>query len=685
MSDQDENNKKSWLLYNLLNRIIGSQEMVVVKRRMTIMGELIANADKTLPVKRFNTGSRSEGSAIVGSDKDFMFIYKNVTVICPNQDTGLPQSSADTSVLLMRDTADSRPGYVTLQFLHRGGKCPSHLMASVVPVLDQLFVSSEVYQRIDRDMYSNFLQIAFETNGPASALTYKDNKESISMDTASSLHCPYWPKEANEWVSRPRLHEWPDKALRDQIVQGGCQLVPVGDKTSDDSFLQWRISFVTAERHLIYSLSHVQFLVYGLLKYFIKQISGILKQLQGDTDILTSYILKTAVFHAVENTHHSLWQEKNLFYCFMLCMKMLIGWVETGYCPNYFIQSNNMFHGKLNVENQQKLLRFLIDIQEKKWECLSVKTITLPTIGQIMHDSGNLPWESALFPPTTLERKHDLHVFRECCVLDCGTKALPASLNLLSGSKSELDDFFAYVTTAVGLSNKGQEIFGEYFSATGNKNKYKYLRRCKTLLKPFATACTSSGLLTLATYYYLTGNNLKTLAMCKHVITSDKLYLDCHSEKQDKKYEDLHCGRGYTLLNKFREAWLSDIHFSLNAPYFCPSRIQPELTLRSVTLSIPPLPYAVFLSFQCYHELGETRRRDEALVHLRAVKYDEEQGGDRHWIVHNLLGICYEMIEDKQRALRSYRDSLGVLCITQYKNQTKKRIERLLNSQKPKE
>lgn len=109
---------------------------------------------------------------------------------------------------------------------------------------------------------------------------------------------------------RPGLNEWPDKTLRDEIVGGGCHLVPVGDKTSSDTFLQWRISFATAERRLVYCLSRVQFLVYGLLKYFLKQISDTLKQILGDTDILSSYIMKTVVFHAVEKTPWSFWQEK---------------------------------------------------------------------------------------------------------------------------------------------------------------------------------------------------------------------------------------------------------------------------------------------------------------------------------------------------------------------------------------
>ncbi|XP_021377500.1 uncharacterized protein LOC110465754 isoform X2 [Mizuhopecten yessoensis] len=77
-------------------------------------------------------------------------------------------------------------------------------------------------------------------------------------------------------------------------------------------------------------------------------------------------------------------------------------------------------------------------------------------------------------------------------------------------------------------------------------------------------------------------------------------------------------------------------------------------------IRIPPLPYAIFLAFLSYHEIGDIGRRDDCLRHLIAVKYDEDQGGHRHWIVHTLLGICYQTVGDSRRAIKAYEESLTV-------------------------
>lgn len=77
-------------------------------------------------------------------------------------------------------------------------------------------------------------------------------------------------------------------------------------------------------------------------------------------------------------------------------------------------------------------------------------------------------------------------------------------------------------------------------------------------------------------------------------------------------------------------------------------------------MGVPPLPYAAFLMFLCYHELGDTKGREEALNYLLVLKYDESEGGHVFWIVHTLLGICYQTLGDNHRALRAYKDSLQV-------------------------
>ncbi|XP_033755709.1 uncharacterized protein LOC117338464 [Pecten maximus] len=534
-----------------------------------------------------------------------------------------------------------------------------------------------MYAQAFSEHVSDQFRLTMDTHGPATTTSGKLDSTGADMDFVHAFKYTSWPSEANEWLSRHRLYNWPNKCLRDQVVQGGCHLVPVGDKTSADTFLQWRISFATAERKLIHSLSHVQFLVYCLLKYLLKQISGKLKQIYGDTDILSSYIIKTNILNAVENTHLSLWEEKNIFLCFMLCLNILATWVKAGYCPNYFIYKNNMFLGKVHGNNQQNLLRLLVELRDMTWGCLSIGTFFQSSIGEYIQRVKNGAWELVLPTPVRSEREIDITIFVKSFFLSDATDVLPA-LKLLSKSKSDMDEFIAYNNTVQLLCLKGKEAFEKQAPLEGNKQRYKYLKKCKKFISPFAVVCTSPGLLTLATYHYQTGNYMKTLEMCGHLISSWKVFDGNISEKDGDRYEHLYCGRGYSILYKFQQACVSSIDFRETYPNFCPVHLQQELTnVSSIQLLIPPLPYAVFLTFLCYHELNDTRRRDTALIELRAVKYDRHQGGSIYWIVHNLLGICYEMVGDIRSALREYKDSLGGTRIFQHKNPAMERIERL--------
>ncbi|XP_069112465.1 uncharacterized protein [Argopecten irradians] len=678
MADQWELCGDSWILYHVLDRMMGNKEKVAIRRKMTLVEERLESGEKQSFLS-FIVGSSSEGVDMKGSDKDILYSDKEVVVICPDQN--ITPAIADKTVFVMRD-ANSRPGYVTLELIKMAAEfVRSSSIHSIVPVGNSYFISSEMYIRTFVDIATQIFQYEIASHGPAGCALNESNHCGFDVDFVSAFHCNCWPKEANEWLNRPRLLDWPDKRLRHQIVQGGCYLVPVGDKTSNDTFLQWRISFVIAERKLVHSFNHVQFLVYCLLKYFLKQISDKLKSIYGEADIITSYILKTVLFYALENTSQFLWQERNIFLCFMFCLNILLTWVKTAYCPNYFIRNHNMFSGKINLSYHQNLIWFLDELRGISWGCLSVGSFFEPTIGQYMKRVKHGEWELVLPTPARLERERDVLIFMKTFSFCIGRSYLYQALALLYKSNTDTDEFVAYITSLRALFLNETEAFNQNSSLVGNKQKYKSLRKCKMLMTPLASACTCPGLLTLATYHYQTGNYTKTLEMCRGVISSKIIYVHARvNEMEEDTYEDNYCSRGYDLLLKCQQAFGSGFQLNETSWQFCPSKLQPELAkIRlGAQLSIPPLPYAVFLMFLCYHDLGDTRRRDTALIDLRAMKYDEYQGRRRWWIVHNLLGICYEMVGDKVRARKEYEESLGGERPGQYNNPSDERITHIL-------
>ncbi|OWF36664.1 uncharacterized protein LOC110441344 [Mizuhopecten yessoensis] len=662
----------SSLLAQIMDDMHGTEEIVRNRRKVILVDEFILNAKK-------NDGKISVGGSVGGgflmdtSDLDQMCTLLGVIVINPEQIYSFDRNNEHKIVLLMRK-GDCRPGYVTLEILQLAEINPFGFRNAVVRIGDSMFVSSDIYRQGMVDMYTGEYDLV--SNGPCVSLLSTIHPD---HDIAFAFPCLCWPRGADEWVHRTRLHGWPTQTMIDRIVQGGCHVVPVGDKSSTDTLLQWRISFACAERLLVHSLTHPQFRLYGLLKYFLTQIKELLDHIIGDSDILCSYFIKTVIFFAVENSPSVLWHERNTFLCLRFCLSILTAWVKSGYCPNYFIQDNNLFLRKVHGENRQKILHFLRDCYDLKWPrvFLSVESVVTFDLKKLLQENQNKGTNQ------NSECEKDLDLFRICLNAfdhsDITRESLDVSLRLLVVAESDVDEFIAYRAMTTALYNTGNSLFPEYNTTGSNKQNYRALRKSKHMLIPQASMCTSPGLMMLATFHYLTGNYRKALAMCADLMSTLKVHLDVEiPENSRERYTRLYCGQVNTLYHKLKSGAYTCVTF--NKRNICLSLPQLHLEIRKHTfpLYIPPLPYAAFLSFLCYHDLGDSRRRDKELTNLRVVNYDPEQGGHEYWIVHTLLGICYQTAGDNRRAIRSFTDSLHVMP---EKNPALERIENLRNSQ----
>ena len=113
----------------------------------------------------------------------------------------------------------------------------------------------------------------------------------------------------------------------------------------------------------MYSLNHTQFLTYGLLKLFLKEIIN--NRLSEEEKLLCSYHMKTTIFWAIQQNTLAHWCPQNLLEGFWVCFKLLLKWVYEGYCPNFFIPENNMFLNKVFGEAQTTLFSQLYGLYEK--------------------------------------------------------------------------------------------------------------------------------------------------------------------------------------------------------------------------------------------------------------------------------------------------------------------------------
>ena len=113
----------------------------------------------------------------------------------------------------------------------------------------------------------------------------------IHYDMVRAVHCPYWPVEANEWITRRRYHGFPSKSVIKQVIRYGCDFVQVSHKLSND-INSWRFSFSKAELFLIKSWTISQKIVYSTLWVLTKKMKA--------SSNLCTYYFKTLMFWACE-------------------------------------------------------------------------------------------------------------------------------------------------------------------------------------------------------------------------------------------------------------------------------------------------------------------------------------------------------------------------------------------------
>jgi len=109
-----------------------------------------------------------------------------------------------------------------------------------------------------------------------------------SLDVVCSIHTPYWPVEATEWVIRRRPRGFLSKSVVKKVVRYGCDFVQVShSRLRNDN--DWRFSFSHAELLITKSWSTSQRVVYTGL-WVLNKMSW------KSNSYLCSYYFKTLMF-----------------------------------------------------------------------------------------------------------------------------------------------------------------------------------------------------------------------------------------------------------------------------------------------------------------------------------------------------------------------------------------------------
>ena len=164
------------------------------------------------------------------------------------------------------------------------------------------------------------------------------------IDFVLAINCESWPAIAEEWKTRTRM--WPPKCLVDKIVNDGFHVIPKASP-GGDAELEWRLSFSKAELTLAGNRTHVQKKCYYIFKTMFKENLT-------ESEIISSYYLKTIMMWATEQNPPEYWREDNIGQAVIGLLDDLYQAVITGYLPHYFIPQNNLLkHIPIKLLNQE--------------------------------------------------------------------------------------------------------------------------------------------------------------------------------------------------------------------------------------------------------------------------------------------------------------------------------------------
>ncbi|KAL3847816.1 hypothetical protein ACJMK2_018708 [Sinanodonta woodiana] len=321
-------------------------------------------------VIRYIFGSRGEGSTgpDLQSDIDYVFQYNTVKVV-----TDLSQCDPEISNLLMVKDYNTHPGYVKLQRIR--------ISPDYTPVPVYLDIDNNKINAIDslsRTVLKNtMLHDQGTVSGPA--LHERQIPKELSVDIVVAFRCTEWSQEGNEWFLRRRLHGWPTPIQIENASKYGCFVTPVGHPHSSERHLEWRLSFSIAERDLKRSFEDTAMKVYIMLKMirktYIEPVIG---------DAFSSYHIKVCMLWMRERIPQDQWSNQNLLQCLILCIRQLYEWAIAGFCPDYFITTNNIYDRKIIGAIRNTLVKILGDLFSSN--CMFLLGIKCCNLGNHMSD-----------------------------------------------------------------------------------------------------------------------------------------------------------------------------------------------------------------------------------------------------------------------------------------------------------
>ena len=659
-------------LSQLLDDVVGTQEMVNIRQDFCRIWDCIRSTTDTSNDNFYYTGSKAEGLDLPGSDDDFMMDINNKTNLSIIQKVEDAPSIVQRNVFCMK-TENVHPCFAMLRSVNQVQR---DIVFDACQVIDNaMYLSSYLLvhnfeSHLNETPYDG--KIARQGPSIEGWTPYMDTSQS-GTDGVLSIHCQSWPNSASEWRLRARGFAWPFPHDIKSIVDFGFHLVPVGHPSSDMNMMEWRISFSVAERTLLWSFNHVQMQFYAVLKIILKEIIN--QYCSPDNRVLCSYFIKTFLFWKYEETDPSFWCHENFRECVMFLMSGFRDCIFNGSLKHYFIPEFNLFSVKLTAEARLEILRIL-DIMLQSDISIMKKCSTLKPIWDqfVNYTDSRISNEPALRRQGNLLRT-DACLIGKCVYLQQSISSMGQS-ELLSVVYQLVSRCFQNIqTTSLGMFAVQIVLFQVSNQVVGNSN-YRASIGNKTFYRPYRylhlNICgfdLSTNRLWYAMLMTMRGDYSLSLVAIHNVLSSippfalnaSPGYLRHVSNETKNLYVDVFSSNRKYVIERARNAWMFDIVVKSADIDTVPVAIQIELTHcdEDIGVRLSPFICAYYLMFLNYHALRQYENRDRALYQLIEAVNNPEQCGAFRYHSYNIAGHCllYMGLYEQARAMfiRSYQ------------------------------
>ena len=433
---------------------------------------------------------------------------------------------------------------------------------------------------------------------------------------------------------------------------------------------EWRISFSLAEYKIVKSMNHSQFLVYGLLKIFLKEVIN--QQYDKSKICLCSYYMKTVVYWTIQQNSNFEWCPENLLKGFWMCFKLLLKWVYEGVCPNFFIPQNNMFLGKICGAAQRNLFRQLYSLYKKGLDCLLLSTSYRHNVSNVVNNPGvemslkmEIDYEAALCSEIDV---HDAPVPMEDLHRCMETLQITEKLIGSQMTQNQTAMFQKYAATAI------QWI--AFMLPNTIKSNEDFDIPCH-LLRVAVKLGFDSDIAYIAMYYYRTKRYSEALCIINKM---KNMVRETQIDRSNNVYVyKKRCNKTSSGKRLWSTKMMQDIKLC-NTTFFIEELLPEQLSGKRCiewTTDIPLLVGIHFLEFLCNRHI-DTEQAEAALDELKKLVHNHKDVyiiNELRDISWQILGICQQMTGDFEAAKYSYKQSTKQYQYHQIQYATHKRIQ----------